>query len=211
MSRREPVKRKTDNRSLRHKVELRCWLLDAMHITDVRVLDTCAGAGVIWDAMRAHVSISRCIRSDIKPRRVGTLKLSAVDMIRAMPLDEFNVIDIDPYGEPWEAYLEVLARLRQPTAVFVTRGTVSWGVLTDAVLAHFGVPRHWPIAQSQRLAAYVDDLVLRDTWHYADIRHASVLDLEDVSYYALGLAPLAPAAPAAHPPADIARSHALPL
>jgi hypothetical protein len=189
MSKREAPKRKTDNRSLRNKIALRQWLLGEMGITDCRVLDTCAGAGQIWDAMREHVTLSTWIRSDIKPRRAGTLKLSAVQMIGVMPIADFNVIDIDPYGEPWAAYLALLPRLTHETAVFLTRGTVSYGVLTDAVLETFGIPRTWPVPHSQRLAAYLDSLALSETWRYADVLHASTLDLKDVSYFALGLRP----------------------
>src|SRR5262249_19333858 len=96
----KPPKPKVDNRSLRQKIALRRWLLGEMRFTTVHVADACAGAGTIWETMREHVTVAQWVRSDVKPRQVGTLRLSAAQMIGALPLDSFNVIDIDPYGEP---------------------------------------------------------------------------------------------------------------
>src|SRR4051812_43717130 len=110
----------TDNRSIPTKIELRKRLLADMGLTEVRVLDTCAGAGHIWSAMEDHVAIKQWVRCDLRPRQHGTLALSAVQAIQNLPLEQFNVVDIDPYGEPWEPYMALLARLTTPTAVFLT-------------------------------------------------------------------------------------------
>lgn len=182
-------KPKTDSRSLGNKIGLRRWLLREMDITDARVLDACAGAGQIWQTMTAHVTVSQWVRTDIQPRQAGTLKLSAVQIVSALNLDQFNVIDIDPYGEPWDAYLTLLPRLRHPTAVFLTRGRVTYSVASNVVLTAVGIPLGWKIPHSVRLASYLDGLVLSETWRFVDIRHASAVHLRNVSYYALGLQP----------------------
>jgi hypothetical protein len=184
-----PPKPKVDNRSLKAKVELRRWLLDAMGITDVRVLDACAGAGHIWGAMREHVTISSWVRSDTAPRQVGTLRLSALQAVQALDLGGFNVIDIDPYGEPWDAYLAALPQLREPVAVFLTRGRVQFCVTSKSVMIACGVPPTWAVPRTPKFAAFLDDVVLSQTWHYAKVVHASVVELPNVTYYALGLHP----------------------
>jgi hypothetical protein len=190
----KPPKPKTDNRSLRNKIALRRWLLGEMGITEVRVLDACAGAGHIWGAMKEHVTVRLWVRSDVQPRQVGTLKLSALQVMGALDLDQFNVIDIDPYGEPWDAYLALLPKLRQRTAVFLTRGRVTYSVASNVVLAACGIPPSWKVPHSVRLASYLDSMVLTETWRHAQILHASAVELRNVTYYALGLQPLTPPA-----------------
>jgi uncharacterized membrane protein YqaE (UPF0057 family) len=186
-----PPKQKTDNRSLGLKIDLRRWLLGELGITDARVLDVCAGSGHIWSAMAAHVPIGQWVRADIKPRQPGTLRLTARQAVTALDVAPFNVIDIDPYGEPWDAYLALLPRLRQPVAVFLTRGRVQFTVSSNYVLTACGIPTAWHVPHSVHLAAYLDARVLSETWRYADITHASTVELRNVSYYALGLRPLA--------------------
>ena len=180
---------KTDNASLQSKLALRRWLLAEMQLERVRVLDCCSGAGRIWGAMRAHVEVEAWTRCDIKPRQSGTLKLSAVGAVSAMALDHFNVIDIDPYGEPWEAYLVALRRLRQVTAVFLTRGRVLNTVTTLAMRTVAGLPTQWPVPQTPALAVYLDAQVLAQTWQYATVLHAAQIEKPHVVYYALALAP----------------------
>ena len=182
----------TDNRSLATKTELRKRLLADMGITDAYVLDTCAGAGEIWAAMADHVNVKQWIRCDLKPRQHGTLALSAQQAIQNLPLDTFNVIDIDPYGEPWEPYMALLARLRKPTAVFVTRGHVGWSRLSHATVAFVGLPDEWfmDLPRTPQLCQHAADLLLQRTWDFADILHSYMVRMRRVDYFALGLAPV---------------------
>lgn len=185
----KPPKQKTDNRSLRNKIALRRWLLGEMGFTEVAVLDTCAGDGHIWTTMQEHVRVRQWVRTDVNARHPGTLKLSALQAVTSFDIEPFNVIDIDPYGEPWEPYLALLPRLRHPTAIFLTRGRVEYTVASNAVLAACGIPPSWKVPHSPRLATYLDNCVLSLTYAHAEILHASSVDLRNVSYYALGLAP----------------------
>jgi hypothetical protein len=182
---------KTDNHSLRTKLDLRRGLLADMGLTRVRVLDVCAGAGHIWTAMREHVTVEQWTRCDIKPRQAGTLALTATQALGALPVDTFNVIDIDPYGEPWEAYLTALPRLRQATAIFLTRGHVLFTTPSQRSRAAVGLPADWPVPHAPRLTAFVGAQILSSTWRYGEIRHASVVEFPRVTYYALALYPTA--------------------
>lgn len=183
--------KKLDNASIPSKVAIRRWLLERMQISDAYVLDTCAGAGHVWDAMRAHVRVRQWTRCDIRPRRGGTLGLAAADAVRALPLDTYNVIDIDPYGEPWDPFLAVLERLRKPTAIFLTRGCMNLtGAVSNAVLRVIGIPDKWPYPRTKALPLFADELILRQTWTYARIDHAARLaPSATVTYYALGVSP----------------------
>ena len=193
--------KKTDNRSLPSKIAIRTWLLDQMGLKTVRVLDVCTGEGHIWTEMEKHCDITRWVKVDIKPRRSGTLKLKAVDAIRAFSLDDFDVVDIDTYGDPWDAYREVLAKLTSPIGVFLTHGhTMSLNV-SYATLRSEGIPASWVtqregaphatfMPQTPETGLYFADRALRSTWKTAHIDHAAEIQLRRVAYYALAIRPL---------------------
>lgn len=183
------MRTKTDNKSLKTKVELRRSLLAEMSLTSVSVLDACAGAGHIWTAMQAHVQVMQWIRCDIKPRQAGTLALTAMQAMSSLPIERFNVIDIDPYGEPWDAYLAVLPRLRRETAMFLTRGHIGWSNPSRVARAAVQLPPDWPVPRAPRLTDFIGARILGLTWTYADIRQAYTVELPHVTYYALALAP----------------------
>lgn len=193
---------KRDNAALPKKLEIRRLLLGKMGLTEVTVLDACAGSGLVWSAMEDHVTIRQWIRCDIKPRDVNTLGLTATEAIRSLPTDAFNVIDIDPWGEPWEPYLALLPRITRPTAVFLTRGHIGPTRLSLAMLAAVGIPRDWEkdMIRVPELSAYVSQMILAQTWKYVTVTHAYETKLPHVSYYALGLKPSPiPLAPLSHP------------
>jgi hypothetical protein len=187
-----PNKRETDNASLPTKLALREWLLRRMKLTDVYVLDACAGAGHVWRAMEDRVNIRQWTKCDLKPRSNGTLAMSAVQAMRSLPVDTFNVIDIDPYGEPWTAYSAFLNRdaITQPTAVFLTYGHLRFSVVTNETLDMIGLPRDWYIPRTPAMATFCAERSLQVTHRHARIRCAARVHLPRVSYYALGLDPL---------------------
>lgn len=182
--------KKTDNVSLSSKIAIRRWLLERMGITDVKLLDTCAGAGHVWKTMAEHVTVSQWIRCDIKPRQAGTLKMTALDAVKTLPLADFNVIDVDPYGEPFHPYREVLQRLTKPLAIFLTHGHVMQAQVSNENLKGVGIPLDWDIPRTPNLSAFVARRSLEATWKYAEILHSASITFPLVSYYALGVRPL---------------------
>lgn len=190
-----------DNRSLHSKVKLRRYLLERLGWTDdVRVLDACTGKGLIWTEMEQHVTIKRWTRCDIKPEpgaENGTvLRLSAVQSLSNMDLADFNVIDIDTYGEPWSAYHVLLQRFTTPMAVFLTYGRmVSGRGASDWLKEAVGIPRDWNIPRVPQVTDFIGETFLKRTWEYADITHSYINYSHPgharsaVSYYALALTP----------------------
>jgi hypothetical protein len=188
-----------DHQTMPVKVALRRWLLSRMGLDSVHVLDACSGDGLIWTEMEKHVDVLRWVRTDVKPRPNGhggmVLKMSAAQAVDAMDLHEFNVIDIDPYGEPWEAYHLVLERFSQPTAVFLTHGRTAHD-LTDSVKEWMGIPKAWPLPQVPSVVEYVQQRALAESWRYATVTHAarvyrppSGTKNSSVTYFAIGLRP----------------------
>jgi hypothetical protein len=181
--------KKTDNASLATKVALRCWLLERLGMKDVHVLDTCSGLGKIWEAMGEHVTIRQWTRCDHKPRRAGALAIEATRALEIFPVDVYNVVDIDPYGEPWEPFRVFLRRFSRPTAVFLTHGHVMNAQVANVNLAAVGIPLDWPIPRTPSLSAYVAEQQLSACLDYARVVVAARVVLPRVSYYALGLEP----------------------
>lgn len=181
---------KTDNRSLASKIALRRWLLSRLHLTDIQLLDTCAGAGHIWRTMQEHVTVSRWVRCDVKPRQAGTLQMTALQACRVLPLDDFTVIDIDPYGDPFSAYVAALTRITKPMAFFLTHGHVMQGAVTGVTSAAAGLPPEWPVPRTPSLGAFLAQSSLEATWRFATIQHSAVVRFPNVDYYALAVTPL---------------------
>lgn len=183
--------KKTDNASLPSKIAIRRWLLSRMGFEEVWVLDTCTGLGKIWSAMEEHVTIRQWTRCDVKPRRAGTLAMSAAEAVQAFPLAVYNVIDIDPYGEPWEAFHLALGRLTRPTAIFLTHGHVMQAQVASASLRLAGLPTTWDIPRTPVLSAFIAEQLVSLAWNSVDIIHSAKISFPRVTYYALGVQPKA--------------------
>jgi hypothetical protein len=183
------------------KVALRRWLLDRHGLTDnVHVLDVCSGYGMIWSAMEKHCTIKRWVRCDIKPlpdqMQSSMLRLSAVQSIGSMPLHEFTVVDIDTYGEPYEAFFLLLQRLKTPMAVFLTHGRpVKGAETTNFAKSLVGLPADWPIPQLPHVVDYISARCLERMWDYVDLLDAGQIYSHPgqarhaISYYAFFVQP----------------------
>ena len=126
---------------------------------ELRVLDCCAGKGVIWDRLGTRWDVRVYVPIDIKPRRTGTIRADSRLVLQSWDISRFNVIDIDTYGEPWAHWFALAPRIVGPTAVFLTHGHMAGGrMVTTSSLARraMGIPPHWrlpPNGMISRIAA----------------------------------------------------------
>lgn len=117
----------------------------AIELEPLRVLDLFAGEGHIWTELRRQPRYDQDIAFEDQPRPLQVEKYTPVDRVQRQPgqlrfkitprliaaLDEkdglkrYNVIDVDTYGEPWEIWQVLLFHIKQPTAIFLTRGKVT--------------------------------------------------------------------------------------
>lgn len=151
--------KKTDNKQIDMKLELREQVLRRAGVKACRVLDLFAGRGEIWTAMRSRIKVVRYVPCDKTPRMPGTIRGDSTDerFLAAFDMRNFNVVDIDTYGEPWRPYRLLAERVVHPTVFFLTHGEVSGlgGCNTSAfVLETLGIPKNWPIPQKIGLARY---------------------------------------------------------
>lgn len=179
---------KTDNRSLPTKLAMRTRVLQAAGVTEARVLDVCAGEGRIWDAMRRRIAVAQYVPCDKTSRRPGAFELEAIQAIRAFDLAEFNVIDIDPYGEPWWVYFTLLPLLRVKTCIFLTCGmTMPRMSLTMREAA--GIPRAWNVPVDMKVLDYAVQFALAKTLDYSIIEFACEAKSGFGRYYGLVVTP----------------------
>ena len=179
---------KTDNRSLPTKLAMRTRVLQAAGIADARVLDVCAGEGRIWEAMRARVTVSRYVPCDKTSRRAGAFELEAIQAIRLFDLAEFNVIDIDPYGDPWWIYFTLVPLLRTKTCVFLTCGT-TMPRMSLTLRESMGIPRAWNVPVDAKVLDYAVQFALAKALDYSIIDYACEAKSGFGRYYGLVLTP----------------------
>ena len=179
---------KLDSGRMGPKLAVRSAIVQGMG--GLSVLDCCAGAGVIWDEMRKRWPVVSYAAIDVKPRRAGTVRVDSVDVLRQWRIDQFNVIDVDTYGEPWAHWSVLAPRIKGGVAVFLTHGHVGGPMeLSKHARRVMGIPfgwdlpndgKIWPLVARYCLAAPAVGLVVEKgvVWHGAR-----------VSYYGLRVRP----------------------
>lgn len=187
---------KTDNKNLDAKILdakilLRRRVLDEAKFAEHRVLDLCAGEGVVWRTMRHHAKLDDYVPVDLAPRLPGTIVGDVKDerFLSAFDLSRFNIIDIDTYGEPWKPWSFIQEHLRTPTAIFLTHGAVSTpggSHVSNFVLQRLGIPVSWNIPMKRDLSEFAAPYMLHPG-RYARtlIAKAWKVSLHNVTYYGL--------------------------
>jgi hypothetical protein len=181
---------KTDNKSLSLKVSIRRRIIDAAGLGDLRVLDLCSGTGAIWKAMRAFTKVIEYTPCDREPRMPGTIKGDLTPrFLQAFDLTRFNVVDVDAYGEPWEAWHHLAGRITTPTAVFLTHGMVGMGAggskTSTFIKQLMGIPKGWNVPDKKELGRFGADYCLSVTAQMVRFRHAVKCQMGKVAYYGI--------------------------
>jgi len=148
---------KTDNRNLRQKVDLRAAIC-AQLTEPLRVLDLFSGEGRLWSAMRERFAIASYTPVDEKPRQPGCIRMKVdARTVRAFKVQNFNCIDIDSYGEPWEVFAAILPNIKTQTAVFLTYGHVGMGSVSISKFLReaCGIPPAWEVPSDKTLARFL--------------------------------------------------------
>ena len=123
---------KTDNTYFVGKLALREYFLQKYHFEKCfaaarrpLVLDAYHGQGLLWQELCKKYPC-KVIGLDVKPIK-GTLKISNLVYMRHFDLP-YEIIDLDAYGEPWQAWDCVLQKSPQSAiTVFLTQCWVGIG------------------------------------------------------------------------------------
>ena len=104
------MKKKCDNSNMRAKIA--CRVLAVRELGEpARVLDLYHGRGHVWRRVSEYLRVDELCGVDIEPRDIATLRLSAMRAIKNLPIERFNVFDLDPYGSCFGEYSALCDRL----------------------------------------------------------------------------------------------------
>lgn len=203
---------KTDNHSLADKCVIRRQLIAEANLEPLRVLDLFAGEGNIWNELRRvprdpdappPLRIERYTPVDSVNRQPGQIRFKITPRLIASldadnGLSRYNVVDVDCYGDPFELWHELLFRIRVPTAVFLTRGRVTYGAGRMPISNHakkvMGIPPEWNVPGRIELLDHSDRCQLLEQCPTAKIEFGLQMDFPRVSYYGLFVKPQVAAA-----------------
>lgn len=94
-------------------------------IHPLRVIDCCAGSGVIWRTLMKEFEVERYLAIDKNPAK-GRIATDSARVLLSRPLS-WNVIDIDTYGSPMRHFKALEGGIESPTVVFLTYGRIPVG------------------------------------------------------------------------------------
>lgn len=96
--------RQTDNSKLIEKVDLRMDIINRIDKDEISILDAFGGNGVVWDFIqRGTRKRLKVLRIDQKDDRKGIYLVGDnVKFLQTLDLSQFDIIDLDAYGVPFE-------------------------------------------------------------------------------------------------------------
>ncbi len=116
---------KTDNALINVKLMLRRYFIEKYHRgKKFNVMDCCQGSGELWKNLRKEY-ICNYVGYDVKPKK-GRIKIDSRRMLDVPGL-QYDIVDIDTYGEPWDHYFRLVKNTKLPVTVFMTHGLVAMG------------------------------------------------------------------------------------
>ena len=126
---------KTDNASLATKIELRKRAVSSLPA--LRVLDLYAGNNTLW----SHFDKEKYFGVDIEQGKGQNLTADCKRIVQSLDLSEFNVIDCDSYGIPFDVIVKIFKNktLQNGTAIIYTAITNRLSGLNLECLRMFGV------------------------------------------------------------------------
>lgn len=162
---------KTDNKSVANKVFLRRKATE--HLNEIRVLDLFAGKNVLWNS----IDKIRHYGVELIPDKGANLTADAKRAVRSLDLSQFNVIDCDSYGIPFEIckYLLDHPAVKSGTVIIYTAITNIFTYFPRACLEEFGIHDLYKITPSifnaNAIRYFYDMLADRDVKevHYCEV------------------------------------------
>ena len=182
---------KTHIANLALKVELRRRVLRYARFRALRVLDLYAGEGKIWGELRSEFPTAEYMPCDIRPRMPGTVKANVTPLfVEAVASAQYNVVDIDTYGEPWATWTGIAKRVRRRTAVFLTHGVVGMGQTSHLALEAMGIPSNWKVPVKPHVARFAARFFIVPEFQQVRVEAAWHAEAGNASYYGLLVKPL---------------------
>ena len=179
-----------DNKSLPLKVQLRKHVLDKAKLRTLRVLDLYAGEGLIWRELQKSFRVESYTPVDKAPRIPGTIKANVTPrFLSGFDLREYNVIDVDTYGEPWLVWTHLFPRINRQTVFFLTHGAImtpGGGCMISRLARRaLGIPMEWDIPRKRELSELAGRKFLTSQNTESEVKEGYTVSLQNVRYYGL--------------------------
>ena len=135
---------KTDNDNLSKKLAIRLFAMDKLgksQTKPIRVLDCFAGEGLLWHYLKKESKF--CIEHvgiDSLPKRGALYVGDNQRYLCQLPIDDYDVIDLDAYGVPYNQ-MKILAQRNYQGIVVGTFIQCVYGGLPYAMLEDIGYSR----------------------------------------------------------------------
>lgn len=153
----------TANQHYNTKLDLRRDVLRQSGWAEFRVLDLFAGRGELWRRLRTEFRVTHYTPVDKSPQLPGTIRLEITPrVIPGLAPGQYNVIDVDCYGEPWELFAAIDRCQPERCVVFLTAGRLTRGAcrISRYVKRRIGIPMTWTIPETETLARYAERYIL---------------------------------------------------
>jgi hypothetical protein len=139
------MEKKRDNSHLEEKVLLRLQTVDLIKKSQITVLECFAGDGTVWSEVKLRTKKAiNLLKIDKRANRKGIyLRGHNLKYMRSMDLSQFDIIDLDAYGIPFD---QLEAVFEQPFTGYVhvtCNNQTGMGTLPYKLLEFCGIPERW--------------------------------------------------------------------
>lgn len=127
-----------DNSHFAEKVNLR--ISNLPDLPEIKVLDMYSGTGRIWDAITRKSGRKIDVLGIEKKKVPGRIYLTGDNRKFDFDFRQFDVVDLDAYGVPYDLLARIFERKGADLVVFVTFITGNWGNFPRSFLHDLGYP-----------------------------------------------------------------------
>ncbi len=135
----------TENSHLRTKIRIRQDAINLIGKDSINVLDAYAGEGIVWNRIRKEMPDIKITTLGIEKRKYLNPAVIMGDnrkVMKGLDLNQFDLIDLDAFGCPWEQ-LAICAKTAVQVPVVATHIIVTLGPVPKPLLAMAGIPDEW--------------------------------------------------------------------
>jgi len=189
--------KKTDNHNVADKLGIRRYFLDKYHkkVPPV-VFDCCQGEKLLWSILEREYVLDSYFGVDLKIKK-GRLKIDSSRILEQKGFD-FDVVDVDTYGEPWKHFLNMLPHITKPCTVFLTIVTIKaagGGNISKLMAKALGVHNltNLPMSLRGKISSLGTDQVLSMALNYCEVQECKEVEsFGNARYLGLRLIPKRP-------------------
>lgn len=172
----------TDNSNFNCKVKLRIKYLPKKN--NIKVLELFSGDGLIWNEIKKQVTNTEIeiLRIDKKNDKKNIyLKGDNIKYLQRMDLSQFDIIDVDAYGIPYQILKEIFAK-KYNGIIFVTWIQSFMGALPKELIKTIGITEKM-YKKTPTLFSQLNDKIMENFLYQNGIRKIKGYFINRKKYY----------------------------